>query len=111
MPLTDGENRFLQAVLHSTLGPINADWAQVAQEMSLKDGKCARERWRQICGRHGWKSASATGEKKKAVRQQAAPKKATPQKAATHKKAPVTPKKTVVKKEEEEDEEEISEEE
>ena len=103
MPLTDGENRFLQAVLRSILGPINADWNLVAQEMKLKDGKCARERWRQIRGRHGWKSASSTGEKKKVVRKQATPNKATPTKA--------TPKNTPVKKEDVEDEEDVSEEE
>lgn len=68
--LTDSEMRFLQAVIESTPGPINADWNQVAEIMKLKDGKCARERWRQISVRKGWKvgSGSKTAEKKKAVR-------------------------------------------
>lgn len=82
MSLTDAEARFLQAVIESTMGPINADWDNVAKIMKLKDGKCARERWRQISARRGWKTAktSATGEKKKTVR--AAAKKAASKKTA-----------------------------
>lgn len=69
MSLTESEMRFLQAVIESTSGPINADWNQVAEIMKLKDGKCARERWRQISVRKGWKTTSGkTGEKKKTVR-------------------------------------------
>lgn len=69
MSLTAAELRFLQAVIESTSGPINADWDQVAEIMKLKDAKCAKERWRQISNRRGWKTGGAkTGEKKKAVR-------------------------------------------
>lgn len=72
--LTEGEVKLVQAIFESTAGPIDADWTLVAQKMGLKDKKCARERWRQICVRRGWKARSAvkgktsTTGKKKAVK-------------------------------------------
>lgn len=73
--LTEPEVKLVQAIFESTTGPIDADWTLVAQKMGLKDKKCARERWRQICVRRGWRAGSAvkgkmsTTGKKKAARE------------------------------------------
>lgn len=37
-----------------TLKP-GADWCKVAGDVGLKDAKCAKERFRQMSVRHGWR--------------------------------------------------------
>lgn len=83
MKLSDTEAKFIQALLQNTAGPINAEWDKVAKALDLKDAKCAKERWRQISIRHGFKPASATGVKKVIVRRSAAATKVATNKADT----------------------------
>lgn len=52
--LTDGEERFIKALLESMTALPEADWEQCANTLGLKDGKCAKERWRQISSQRGW---------------------------------------------------------
>ncbi|KAM4059908.1 hypothetical protein HRG_002473 [Hirsutella rhossiliensis] len=61
--LTDGELRLMKAVFDNMTQKPDADWACVATALGLKDAKCAKERFRQMSVRHGWRdqaSASTT---------------------------------------------------
>ncbi|KAF4441921.1 hypothetical protein F53441_11881 [Fusarium austroafricanum] len=87
--LTDGELRFIKAIFDNMTQKPDADWDAVAQTVSLKDAKCAKERFRQMSVRHGWRGdAAASG--------------ASPRKSAASgdkvNKTPRTPRKTPVKK-------------
>ncbi|OAA43784.1 hypothetical protein NOR_04359 [Metarhizium rileyi] len=53
--LTDGELRFIKAVFDNMTQKPDADWDNVARDLSLKDAKCAKERFRQMSVRHGWR--------------------------------------------------------
>ncbi|KAM5351962.1 hypothetical protein ACJ41O_004685 [Fusarium nematophilum] len=93
--LTDGELRFIKAIFDNMTQKPDADWDAVATTLGLKDAKCAKERFRQMSVRHGWRDqASAAG--------------ASPRKAAVGRdkvtKKPRTPRKKAVKKSEDDDE-------
>ncbi|RKK90009.1 hypothetical protein BFJ68_g13166 [Fusarium oxysporum] len=57
--LTDGELRFIKAIFDNMTQKPDADWDAVANTVSLKDAKCAKERFRQMSVRHGWRSDGA----------------------------------------------------
>ncbi|CAG7556688.1 unnamed protein product [Fusarium equiseti] len=107
--LTDGELRFIKAIFDNMTQKPDADWDAVAQTLSLKDAKCAKERFRQMSVRHGWRGdAAATASPRKAA-STAAGDKVT--------KKPRTPRKPVAKKpakkaeaEEDEDDEDVKDE-
>lgn len=68
--LTDGELRFIKAIFDNMTQKPDADWNKVAGDIGLKDAKCAKERFRQMSVRHGWReqgSAASTPRKPKAV--------------------------------------------
>lgn len=54
LKLSDHEQRLVNAVLSSMPKRPEVDWDNVAKILKLKDGKCARERYRQVASRHGW---------------------------------------------------------
>ncbi|PNY28829.1 Uncharacterized protein TCAP_01248, partial [Tolypocladium capitatum] len=53
--LTDNELRFIKAIFDNMTQKPDADWTQVANDLGLKDAKCAKERFRQMSNRHGWR--------------------------------------------------------
>jgi hypothetical protein len=59
--LTDGELRFIKAVFDNMTQKPDADWDAVATALSLKDAKCAKERFRQMSVRHGWRGDTTSG--------------------------------------------------
>lgn len=84
---TDTEMRFIKAVFDNMTQRPDSDWDKVAEAMSLKDAKCAKERWRQVTVRHGWRGeANGTG-----------PSPRKPGSAAKVAKKPRTPRKKGVK--------------
>ncbi|KAF7559725.1 hypothetical protein G7046_g4433 [Stylonectria norvegica] len=64
--LTEGELRFIKAVFDNMTQKPDADWDLVAAALGLKDAKCAKERFRQMSVRHGWRDSSATATPRKA---------------------------------------------
>ncbi|KAL7795258.1 hypothetical protein V8C37DRAFT_414880 [Trichoderma ceciliae] len=58
--LRDNELRFIKAVFDNMTQKPDADWARVAGDLGLKDAKCAKERFRQMSVRHGWRSGVQT---------------------------------------------------
>ncbi|KIL91664.1 hypothetical protein FAVG1_05281 [Fusarium avenaceum] len=96
--LTDGELRFIKAVFDNMTQKPDADWDAVAASLSLKDAKCAKERFRQMSVRHGWRGDSASGS---SPRKSSAA--ATATGVAKKPRAPRTPRKKPAKKAEEED--------
>ncbi|CAJ0551760.1 Ff.00g057390.m01.CDS01 [Fusarium sp. VM40] len=96
--LTDGELRFIKAVFDNMTQKPDADWDAVAASLSLKDAKCAKERFRQMSVRHGWRGDAASGS---SPRKPAAA--ATATGVAKKPRAPRTPRKKPAKKAEEED--------
>ncbi|KHO02047.1 uncharacterized protein MAM_01048 [Metarhizium album ARSEF 1941] len=59
--LTEGELRFVKAVFDNMTQKPDADWDKVAADLGLKDAKCAKERFRQMSVRHGWREQPASG--------------------------------------------------
>ncbi|KAM0427333.1 hypothetical protein ACHAPT_007768 [Fusarium lateritium] len=59
--LTDGELRFIKAIFDNMTQKPDADWDAVATTLGLKDAKCAKERFRQMSVRHGWRDQSSNG--------------------------------------------------
>ncbi|POR34128.1 Uncharacterized protein TPAR_05648 [Tolypocladium paradoxum] len=57
--LTDNELRFIKAIFDNMTQKPDADWNQVANDLGLKDAKCAKERFRQMSNRHGWRDQGA----------------------------------------------------
>ena len=57
--LTEGELRFIKAIFDNMTQKPDANWENVAQVLSLKDAKCAKERWRQMSVRHGWREGAS----------------------------------------------------
>lgn len=53
--LSETEMRFIKALFDNMTQKPDTDWEKVAETLSLKDGKCAKERWRQMSIRHGWR--------------------------------------------------------
>lgn len=51
---TPVELAFIKAVFRHSKARFNADWDKVAEEVSVKDAKCARERFRQISVKHSF---------------------------------------------------------
>ncbi|KAH7246047.1 hypothetical protein BKA59DRAFT_455103 [Fusarium tricinctum] len=99
--LTDGELRFIKAVFDNMTQKPDADWDAVAASLSLKDAKCAKERFRQMSVRHGWRGdvASGTGTRKPAAASAASGVAKKPRASRT----PRTPRKKPTKKAEEDD--------
>lgn len=62
--LNASELRFIKAVFDNMTQKPDADWDQVASDLSLKDAKCAKERFRQMSVRHGWRGDSASSPRK-----------------------------------------------
>ncbi|RMJ04931.1 hypothetical protein BHE90_015800 [Fusarium euwallaceae] len=90
--LTDGELRFIKAIFDNMTQKPDADWDAVATTLGLKDAKCAKERFRQMSVRHGWRDQSSSGAaaspRKAAAGDKVTKKRATPRKkAAAAKKA------------------------
>ncbi|KAL6910401.1 hypothetical protein GGI43DRAFT_390068 [Trichoderma evansii] len=53
--LSENELRFIKAVFDNMIQKPDADWDKVAGDLGLKDAKCAKERFRQMSVRHGWR--------------------------------------------------------
>jgi hypothetical protein len=96
--LTDGENRFIKVMFDNMTQRPDANWDQVASDLGLKDAKCAKERFRQISARHGWRDQGTSPRKTKANTGGSG----TLDSKVTKKAAPRTPRKKA-KKEEDED--------
>ncbi|KFA66634.1 hypothetical protein S40285_03057 [Stachybotrys chlorohalonatus IBT 40285] len=58
--LTENELRFIKAVFDNMTQKPDANWVQVAGDLGLKDAKCAKERFRQMSVRHGWRDSAPT---------------------------------------------------
>ncbi|KAH6610232.1 hypothetical protein Trco_000252 [Trichoderma cornu-damae] len=56
--LRENELRFIKAVFDNMTQKPDADWAMVASDLGLKDAKCAKERFRQMSNRHGWRAGA-----------------------------------------------------
>ncbi|UNI20052.1 hypothetical protein JDV02_006180 [Purpureocillium takamizusanense] len=56
--LTDNELRFIKALFDNMTQKPDANWDQVAGDLGLKDAKCAKERFRQMSVRHGWRDGT-----------------------------------------------------
>ncbi|KAI1408281.1 hypothetical protein F5Y13DRAFT_204974 [Hypoxylon sp. FL1857] len=59
---TTSDAKIIDTVLKSclpTAKPNPSNWEEVAKQADLKDGKSARERFRQICKKHQWFETSA----------------------------------------------------
>lgn len=103
--LNENELRFIKAVFDNMTQKPDADWVKVAGDLGLKDAKCAKERFRQMSSRHGWRPNSQTapgsspskGKKSNDVTGPSGDGK------VTKKPRVRTPKKAVAKKEESED--------
>lgn len=61
MALTDGDLRLIKAVFDNMTQKPDADWDCVAAALGLKDAKCAKERFRQMSVRHGWRDQGSSG--------------------------------------------------
>ncbi|KAM0516684.1 hypothetical protein ACHAPE_005318 [Trichoderma viride] len=59
--LSENELRFIKAVFDNMTQKPDADWDKVAGDLGLKDAKCAKERFRQMSVRHGWRPNAAPG--------------------------------------------------
>jgi hypothetical protein len=57
--LTDNELRFIKAVFDNMTQKPDANWDNVANDLGLKDAKCAKERFRQMSVRHKWNETTA----------------------------------------------------
>ncbi|RCI17148.1 hypothetical protein L249_2364 [Ophiocordyceps polyrhachis-furcata BCC 54312] len=53
--LTTTELRFIKAVFDNMTQKPDANWDNVARDLKLKNAKCAKERFRQMSVRHGWR--------------------------------------------------------
>lgn len=53
--LNTNELRFIKAVFDNMTQKPDANWDRVAGDLGLKDAKCAKERFRQMSVRHGWR--------------------------------------------------------
>jgi hypothetical protein len=100
--LTDNELRFIKAVFDNMTQKPDANWDSVANDLGLKDAKCAKERFRQMSVRHKWnETAAAASSPRKGKNGALAPN--GDAKVTKKPRTPKTPKK--VKKEESESEE------
>jgi len=90
--MTEGEMKFIKAMFDNMTQRPDANWEKVATDLGLKDAKCAKERFRQMSVKHGWRDSSANGPSPKKARTPAKPK-------STHTKVtkPRTPRKSTKK--------------
>ena len=58
---TDTEMKFFKAMMENMNTKPDVNWENVAGAMGLKDAKCARERYRQMCVKLGWNKTAAAG--------------------------------------------------
>lgn len=58
--LSSNELRFIKAVFDNMTQKPDANWDKVAADLKLKDAKCAKERFRQMSVRHGWREQQAS---------------------------------------------------
>src|SRR6516164_5481357 len=54
-PMTEGEMKFIKAMFDNMTQRPDANWDKVAADLGLKDSKCAKERFRQMSVKHGWR--------------------------------------------------------
>lgn len=102
---TDTEMKFFKAMMENMVTKPDVNWEKVAEVMGLKDSKCARERYRQMCVKLGWnKNATATPGSGRKSAGNAAADPSTPTKATkvTKRTGKVGTKKTPSKKDQEE---------
>lgn len=95
--LSENELRFIKAVFDNMTQKPDANWNQVAGDLGLKDAKCAKERFRQMSVRHGWREQGGASPRKTKADGAAADSKVT--------KKPRTPRKKAKKEECSDDEE------
>lgn len=98
--LNDGELRFIKAVFDNMTQKPDADWDKVANDLGLKDAKCAKERFRQMSVRHGWRTTQGPGSANPSPAKAKRPAAGSVGDEKPAKK-PRAPRKKVVKKEEE----------
>ena len=88
--MTEGEMKFIKVMFDNMIQRPDADWDKVATDLGLKDSKCAKERFRQMSVKHGWREGPANATTPRKPKAAAAPKgKVT---------KPKTPRKTPAKK-------------
>lgn len=58
---TDGEIRILLAIFAHMNGKPDVDWDAAAATASLRSAKSLKERYRQMCVRHGWAKTRRRG--------------------------------------------------
>lgn len=97
------EMRFITAFFTNMTSKPEVDWDKVAVDATLKDARCARDRFRQIMAKHGCQAATAGASPRKAKKGAAEEADGAPP-AKVAKRAPR--KKAVKKKVEQEEEEE-----
>ncbi|KAI6779841.1 uncharacterized protein J7T54_003765 [Emericellopsis cladophorae] len=61
LALSNNELKFIKALFDNMTQKPDANWDAVATTLSLKDAKCAKERWRQLSVRHGWREGAGSG--------------------------------------------------
>ncbi|SPO05749.1 uncharacterized protein DNG_08436 [Cephalotrichum gorgonifer] len=87
---TPTELAFIKAVFRHSKARMNADWDKVAEEVKVKDAKCAKERFRQISVKHAFGSAPDSSPQKASVDTiDSSPTKVTKKRAPRKKKANV----------------------
>ncbi|CAG9979476.1 unnamed protein product [Clonostachys byssicola] len=59
--LNSNEMKFIKAVFDNMTQKPDANWDNVAVDLGLKDAKCAKERFRQLSVRHGWRDQAGAG--------------------------------------------------
>ncbi|KAJ4859089.1 hypothetical protein T069G_07356 [Trichoderma breve] len=99
--LRENELRFIKAVFDNMTQKPDADWGKVAGDLGLKDAKCAKERFRQMSVRHGWRTGAPGSSPSKAKKNDVTGPSGDGK--VTKKPKARTPKKAVAKKEESED--------
>ncbi|KAH7321172.1 hypothetical protein B0I35DRAFT_408160 [Stachybotrys elegans] len=99
MGLTDSELRFIKAVFDNMTQKPDADWTRVAGDLGLKDAKCAKERFRQMSVRHGWREQAGNGAPSPSPRKPKAP--------SAGVKKPRTPRKKMAKRSDSDDSDDV----
>lgn len=101
--MTEGETKFIKAVFDNMTARPDADWEKVAADLRLKDAKCAKERFRQMSVKHGWRetggssSGSGSGSAVTTPRKKTTLPKATSASKVTKQRTPRKPKKSTPK--------------
>ena len=95
------EMRFITAFFTNIKTKPEVDWDQVAVDASLKDSRCARDRFRQIMAKHGCQAASSGASPRKGKKGPAEE----PQGSSPTKVTKRAPRKKAVKKKDSDEEE------